>query len=122
MLGAFQVFNGRAPAGVPKCIPLRFDISAVANYYIDLSVDEAFQNIEFVQSAFIDNAENPVALTLTFEISGHRIIAPPLSQGYYTLFAPEQTKFTVSTTIHATAQPRVLLLNVPIGPCMWKVA
>lgn len=122
MLGAFQVFNGRAPSGVPKVIPLRFDISAVANYYIDLSVDEAFQNIEFIQSVFIDNAENPAAVTLTFEISGQRIIAPPLSQGYYTVFAPEQTKFTLSTTIHATAQPRVLLLNIPVACCIWKVA
>lgn len=121
---AFQIFNGLVPPGVPKGIAMRFDISlaAGATQYIDLTAEEQFQSLEFVQGVWIDNADNPVALVLTFEVLGQRIIAPPLSQGLYSVFAPNPTRFTMSTTIHATAQPRIILTNVPVAPNVWKVA
>lgn len=116
---AFQIFNGLAPAGGPKGIPITLDFSTASSIKIDLLPEEVVQAIEFVQGAYVDNSSNGAALTLTFEITGQKLVVPANSQGTWPILAPESTKFTAATTPGAGVAPVLILVNVPLPYSTW---
>jgi hypothetical protein len=121
MRAAWQTFNGFAPRGVPKGMPLTFDFASAASYEIDLSTSEVFQQLEFAQQVWVDNADNDAELTITFATTGQRIIVPPNSQGVFPVIEPLQQKFTIATISAEELEVALILLNVPMPDFVWNV-
>jgi hypothetical protein len=122
MQAVFQAFNGFAPRGTIKGMPLSFDFGgAVASYLVDLTTAENFSQLEFVQQIWVDNADNDAELTITSEITGQRIIVPPNSQGVFPFIEPNPQKFTVATAVAEELEVHLILLNVPMPDFVWNV-
>lgn len=119
---SYKVFNGLAPMGVPKVITVKPDFSLVSGTLlqtIDLSVEEAFQTMEFIQAVYIDNLDNGAALTLTCDVTLQRITAPLGTQGFYNVLSNSGI-FKVTTPLAANLIPTLIFLNVPISTNTWK--
>lgn len=115
----WQIFNGLAPKDGPKGMPLITDFSVDAFIDVDLTLDEQYQTMEFVQSMYVDNASNAVALTFLFQITQQRLIVPANKTGMFPVLSPNPTKFRMSTTPGAGIAPTVILLNVPMPFFIW---
>lgn len=116
---AFQCFNGYAPANGPKSIALLTDFTTDTFIDFDLTLELAMQDIEFIQSMFVDNVGNAQALTFAFQISQQRIVVPAQKQGTFPIIAPSPLKFRVSTTNGVGIAPSIILLNVPMPIATW---
>ena len=114
----FQIWNGLAPEGGPVCMPVDFDFSSVANQQVDLFLEEANKQIDFVQSVYIDNADNAAAFTLTVSGTGQRIRVKANTQGWYPLLSGDQTRVNVSSTV-AAVKVTVIFCNVPMPTAQW---
>lgn len=116
---SWQIFNGYAPKDGPKSMTLITDFTTDAFIDVDLTLDEQFQFMEFVQAMYVDNASNGVALTFTFQITQQRLIVPANKTGVFPVFSINPTKFRMATTPGAGISPTVILLNVPMPFFIW---
>ena len=118
----FQCFNGLAPNGVPKGIPVTFDFSILTgspSYTFDLLTEEQQGGVEFIQGVYVDNSANANSVTLTFSITGQKLVVPPISQGIYPVIAPNALKVSIATTQNAGLSVAIILLNVPMAFSQW---
>lgn len=105
--------------------------SRVADIVLDFSTVASpqtgdFQNIlsagqmGLVQSAFVDNADNPQSLTIQLDGAGMRLVIPPFSQGTFPLICKQgNTNFSVTTT--GTVAIEIFLQNIPQPFAVWGI-
>src|SRR5579872_1557827 len=90
MLNTIQTSNLALPLEGSKLVSETLDFSLAASFQIDLTEENLNDRIAFVQSVWIDNADNPANCDLFF--SGgptvQRIRATPYSQGWYPVSWP----------------------------------
>lgn len=105
--------------------------SRVANITLDFSQVTSpqagdFQNIlsagqmGMVQSAFVDNADNPQSLTIQIDGAGMRLVIPPFSQGTFPLICKQgNSNFSVATS--GAVAIEIFLQNIPQPFAVWGI-
>lgn len=113
------IFNATSPKQ-PKALPLVFNFVTQNVYNVDLSVQQQFNTIDFVQALFIDNSTGTAAISVTSPVTRQTLVCPPKSQGYFPFLQPVPIQFTVSSTGGQTAAI-IECLNFPVGGVVWGV-
>jgi len=100
-LASFQTPNLALPSEGSKAIATVLDFSETNRIVGDLQNEVINGKLDFIQSIYIDNADNPANLDLTFigaPIS-QRIRAQPYTQGWYPISWPVgNARFVAETT------------------------
>jgi hypothetical protein len=121
---AFAVFNGMWPVHLdaehgPKSLWYNLAFSAtIAQIEVNLSEDEMMSQLKFIQTLYIDNADNGGALTITVGQSQQRVKWKPNTQGYLPLLVPNGARITFATPAAAVNVP-IIFINVPMAPIQW---
>lgn len=124
---AFRIFNGLAPAELPKCYPINFTVpggmaGTVIVFPDDLVRPLTEERIAFIQGAWIDNSESDGRLIFNFLGTGQRLIVPSRSQGVYPIIASNPLSYVMSA-IGAVEEyeVKILFLNVPTSHFVWSI-
>src|SRR6185369_5849625 len=96
MAGNIPAFQSAAlikPENGNLNIPYRFEFGALTSLTADLTRELEFAKMGFVQSVYIDNADNSANFDLYFQGIGgptntYRVRAQPYSQGWYAVSLP----------------------------------
>lgn len=118
----FGISNVIIPKGGPATIPALLDFTNTGEILIDGEIVISTGKIEYLQGVFIDNADNPDALSMTLDTTGQRVICPANSQGYFSILATNPPRITAETPQGGTKKIRVLFYNVPIQSGVWAVS
>jgi hypothetical protein len=117
----FSVANVIIPIEGPKAAFAVLNFNGTdGTFSVDASQLIQTGKISYIQTLWIDNADNPVNLTITMAITGQRIIVKANTQQYVNVLAPNMPVFHFSTTA-GNFKVNVGLLNVPIQPDQWSV-
>ena len=114
MRRAFPSFNGYAPKEGPKALPVDFDFSSVGSAELNLLLENTEGQIQYVQSMWVDNSDNPGALTIRFGGTNQRVVIPANAQGNWPVITIDQVRATISSPINAAARGQIIFLNVPM--------
>lgn len=117
LVSSYEVYNGLAPLKAPRAMLLNFDFSIAASFSFDLQLAQSLDKLEFIQSIYVDNADNSSSVIFTFGISNQRVIIPSNSQGYVSVLCPNAPRFTVACD-NAVVIP-VHLLSFPVAQMIW---
>lgn len=113
-----RVGNMVQPRSYPIAVPLELDFTNTASLNFDLELDQVSHGLDFVQTIYVRNTDNPAVLTLTFP-GGQVIDVPATASGYYPIIA-EWGKFTmIAETTQAAISVDIVLLNVPVASQQW---
>lgn len=118
-VNAFGINNMVLPSGGPKTIPWYLDFSATTGIQLDTTQIISQGLLEYVQTLYIDNKDNPGALTMNIELINQRIIIPAGRQGYWNILGPNPPVFDFSVPA-AFGKVYLQLINVPIQPANWS--
>lgn len=111
---AFPTYNGYAPKEGTKALPVVFDFSVFGEITFDLLNENTQGIIQFVQSVWVDNTDNPNPLELIFGITQQRIVVPANAHGMWPVITCDQTHITMKSTVDPLARGQVILMNVPM--------
>ena len=111
------VNNGTIPKEGPKTLPFRVDLTVNQSYEIDLSQQNALEQISFIQGVFIDNKDNGQPLLLTCQGTGQVVSMPPGAQGYVPVLAVLPNKFLVATMGGVVVN--LFFYNMPMPAAVW---
>lgn len=122
MRTSFTTNNGYAPEIGPKVLPVysdELDFSSVTSVSLDFVAELANGGvIAEIQCVYVDNLDNPHALTITIAETQFRIVAPAQTQGFYAI-GGQASKITVESA-GTTAEAVVLhFFNVPMPIGVW---
>lgn len=127
MSNIFGIQNGKHPPEGARALGVVLyystDGTGVSNP-VTLPLAQVIQSgkLSIVQTVFIDNSQNPNALTLDFGPT-QQIICPALSQGYFSVLATSQLpNVTVSSNplfTEASFYVYIDFINVAIPPQVW---
>lgn len=118
-LGDIGVQNQVLPSKGPMAVPVTFDFNAhPGGYQVNLQNMQALSRFSQLQTIFVDNSSNTIALTLIFTRTNQTLVIQPGRQGYYPVLAPNPIEFTAASA-GSTASVRVQLLNFPLAPAEW---
>lgn len=97
-------------------IPYRFEFGANTTLSVDLTQEVEFSKMGFVQSVYIDNADNSANFDLYFQGVGgatnsYRVRAQPYSQGWYPVAMPMPGAFRLVAISQAGVNVPVLFSN-----------
>lgn len=114
-LTAFPVFNGMAPTQGPRALPINFDFTTSAQPQVhNLLTENANGIIQYVQSVWVENDDNPNTLYITFQGTGQIIAVPSKTHGTWPVFSTDQVVVTLESQQHVDAHGKIILLNVPM--------
>lgn len=116
---AFPVFNGYAPKQGPKALPVTLDFSEKAEQAFDLVLENTEGVIDYIQSIYVDNSDNPNTVEFIFGVTNQRLVVPAGAQGNWPVIAPSQTRIFTRSTVDPKARVNVLLMNVPMPYTQW---
>lgn len=111
---AFPVFNGFAPKQGPRGLPIDFDFSSVASVDVNMLLENTEGEIQYIQSIWADNSDNPGALTIRFGATNQRLIIPANAQGLWPVITIDQLRATISSPVNVNARGQIIFLNVPM--------
>lgn len=117
--GNQNVLNGSLPCEGTKAFPFNLDFTAANAYQIDLAPQYNQGQFQTLQTAYIDNIDNPEVLEII--ISGgtyQRVVAPAFSQGFYAILVGGPPPVIMVQT-SGTLLLNVILLNFYIPPVVW---
>ncbi len=115
----YKVSNVVLPPEGPVIVPVELDFSADALIDIDGYQIVASGKLSYIQSVYIDNADNANDLTLTAGLTNQRIIAPAGSQGYYPIFLGVPPHCKAETVAVADLKIKIYFANVPLMAGVW---
>lgn len=116
---AFGIWNGLAPKAGPKSLPYTFDFSTDGVISDDLLTENLMNEVQFVQSIYVNNRDNDVEFRIVFAITGQEIVVPANASGIWPVFAPDQTSFVATMAPQAGRIVKVQFLNVPMPLTQW---
>lgn len=116
---AFPTFNGFAPKQGPRALPIAFDFTVESTMEFDLLIENTTGQIEYVQSVFVDNGNNPNPLVIYFPATQQRLIIPATAQGMWPVITIDQVRGVISTVVDPLATGNIILLNVPMPLTQW---
>lgn len=118
-LVSIPAFNSTVPKMGPKCVPIFPDFTAAGSYLVDLTMMQQQNQIDSLQSIFIDNSGGNVPITLQVGITKQIVTLPPFSQGVLPLFIPNPPQFTV-TSQGNTYAVQLICTNMPLPYMVWN--
>ena len=114
-LTAMKIANGYAPRNGPLGITKRLEFTAsVGEIAFDLYKEESSNDIEFIQSVWVENQNNPNPLEIEFLGTNQILKVPANTQGIYPAIAPNPVVVTCRTTAGNNLNCKVILLNMPM--------
>lgn len=116
----FGVSNVVIPKEGPISVPVVLDFSADGTAELQGLLITQSEAISQIQGVYIDNADNPEALTLTVNTTRQRIIAPANSQGFYSLMTINPPDMVAETVALSGLQVTLIFYNVPIQSEAWS--
>lgn len=118
---ANAVENGIIPKEGPKVLTLILPFpGGPFNFNLLQQIQQG--QVSNIQCLFIDNSANNVALQMTVQITGQKLIVPPQAQGVFPIFWPLSSQITFTGYNGSpTAPVSILCLNVPLPLCVWPV-
>ena len=115
----YGTYNAVLPKEGPKVFAFNLDFAAAKQQDVDLVLAIQNNTISFVQSWYIDNSKNAVAITVETAGTGQRITIPAGKQAYMPMFIPDEARLTLTTTPAAGLVVPFFVTNVPVTPCVW---
>lgn len=113
-----QVPNMRVPEQGAQALPFNLDFTLGTNLAGDLRNAVDSGELDFIQSIYIDNADNSSSVTVKFPGSRQRIVAQPFSEGYYACTpAVGDTQFTAQS--NGGISVPVIFYNCPMPYVTW---
>ncbi len=131
ILSAYQVTNGLAPVELPKGMPVDFAMTTVAGglFNLDITLEELAERISYVQTMFVDNAENPNKLFIATGAPLAFILkVPAFSQAILPVYSGFPLRMQVSSRNAASAvisEDRTvpaIIFNIPQPIAVWSVS
>lgn len=119
--GAFPVSLGYYPIEGSRAVTAQYNWTAQAGFAEDLSQLVAWGIETAIQAGYVDNGSNSQSVTITIPATGQVITCPANSQGFFPLLFTGTPAFQITTPFAIAAVTRVILLNVPVNPCVWHV-
>lgn len=117
---AFQVSNALAPAKGPLAVPITVQLGVAGTpKLVQLTQDQMADAFDFVQSAWIDNSQNPqILLIVTGAPVAQVLRIPSFWQGTVPIISgiPFEANFS---SVQADISIPVILLNVPMPLYGW---
>ena len=113
--------NQMAPPEGALTLNLLLDFSSLVagdSFTFDMANYQTQGKFSIVQSIFIDNSLNTVALVVTEQTTGHVIVAAPHTQGWYNIVAQVPTRLNFSSQ-GGPAGVRIMISNMPIPGAVW---
>lgn len=114
------VQNQQMPKEGPKAIPINVDFTQGQAITIDLSQSMIQSKISLVQSLYVDNSLNSVAVSFQVTGTNQIVTCPPNSQGFFPILAGIPTKI-LATSTSTTALVPCFVLNMPMPAAVWNV-
>lgn len=118
MLSGFQVHNQLAPKQLPRALRWLADFSAQTTQEFDLSKEQDQDQLDFVQSVWIDNTLSTRRLDIVVQGIPQQLKVPALSIACLPIIHPGYFKatFSVSAVMAPPIPPvPVIFLNVPMA-------
>ena len=119
-----RVYNGLAPIELPIGMPLSYPFPGGAGLLTiddDLLLPLTEGQISFVQSVWVDNADNDATVQIVFDGTGQRLIIPSRSQGVYPVFVGNPAHYHITSALVAAAyNVNLIFLNVPMPHAVWS--
>lgn len=115
----FGVANIIIPRKGPKVSPIDIDFTVNNTIEVDATLLQQQDKMDVIQGAYIDNGDNPAALTITVGITRQRIVIKPYTQGYFPLLTVSPTIITFATPTAPSKKVRAIFYNVPIQGQNW---
>lgn len=113
-----KVYNPMVPTEGPKIIPIVVDLTVANIALVDLSQQQSQGKISFLQTIYIDNADNAQPAIIQSQMNRVRYVIPAGAEAILPFFVANPPKFTVQTA--GAIRLPVYVLNVPINPCVWQ--
>ena len=119
-LASFQPPSLAQPLAGSMAIAQRLDFTASGRLNIDLSNEVIDGKLDFIQTIYIDNADNTAALDILFTGGPRpqRIRAQPYSQGFYAVTWPKGMARLTATTAQGIFVD-VIYYNCPMPYVVW---
>lgn len=119
MLTAMKLANGYAPRNGPQgmTVPLQFTAANNGVIAFDLFKEQAANDIEFIQSVWVENQDNPNPIEIQFLGTNQVVKVPANTQGMYPALTPSPVKIVCTTTAPDggdTIDMKIILLNMPM--------
>lgn len=117
-----RAFSGCMPTEGPLAVPMRWEFSTTVTQWVaDLQSFVQQQNISYIQSVFVNNADNDAEMMVLVPSSGQRMRIPAYSQCYLALLAPNPPYIEFLSTPTATVQVECHLCNFPVDNEVWSL-
>lgn len=117
-LGIVNILNGETPCLGPKCIPYTANFALGNRYDFDLTQFIQNNQLENIQTIYVDNSANGNILTITMVGTNQTVVVPKNSCGYYTILMPKLASFSAVTS--GTVLVYFAMLNFYIPPTVWS--
>lgn len=123
MTNSFKSSNLAQPSAGSESIGHTIPLNTGISVNVDLTHSKELGKLDFVQSVYIDNADNTARLDLTFHgaPNDYRISCPPESQGWFPVCWPiGAMRFTASSS--GGVAVNIVLSNFAMPYLVWTVA
>lgn len=119
MQSAFQVFNGLAPEGGPKAMAFNADLSANLSFDIDFAKEQDADQINLIQSVFIDNSLSATRLSVLVQGVPYLFKVGIGQMGIFPIISTGHFRATISSTAVIPTPVPMIFLNVPMAHVVW---
>lgn len=116
---AYRIFNGLAPAELPKVVSIELDFTVQSSYYLDFMLTQSLARMEFIQAIYVDATSLKQSISLKADISNQTITIASGYQAYLPFLVPNPGGITVTCT-DDTGACRVQFINVPMPAIVWQ--
>lgn len=115
---SYGIKNGLAPSDQPLTMPvvLGFSVS-ITEIDVDLATAQEKNNIDLIQTLYIDNSNSGSNLSVQSSISGQVMNVPAGMQAYLPVIVPNAPKFVFKSA--GGANVNVQFLNVCLPALVW---
>lgn len=123
MRNSFQSANLAQPNAGSQAIAVPLDFTSTANIAVDLTQEFMDGVLDFVQSVYIDNADNPAPIDIIFNGAPvpQRVRAQAFSQGWYAVAWPVGAGRVVAKTSQGQVV-QVIFANYAMPYVVWGPA
>lgn len=109
----FQIFSPMFPKEGPKTVPLIFKFADGVSQDYQFDTD-TLNDIEYIQSVWVDASDCASPVKITCNISLHTITVQPGEQGIWPVIAPNPFKFNIACA-DAEGVVKTQFMNVPMA-------
>lgn len=116
---AFPISNQLGPEQGPKALRINVDLTLVNIFDFDLVKEEEADQLDFVQSIYVDNSLNFLPLTIDIQGIPQTLKIPALAQGVFPVFHSGAFRCRFSAAATMGFPIGIIFLNVPMAYSMW---